>query len=199
MTGDIPKAPLVCAATGVKFHQKLISGATGTSLQDEGELSPETEQEWAQALLKIKRKDPSIYDASTKLFLDSATSGDDSASPRETEDGEGGPVERTREKKSKKKRLLREILYEQVCSLLSITSTSHTQILNRCMSIGVGPTLVLLFRFVNMCTCGLCGCACSSISVLVFVLCETLQCTSTQYSTSWQVQLVSLLQKEQVM
>lgn len=92
-------------------------------MQDEGELSPETEHEWTQALLKIKRKDPSIYDAQTRLFHETATS-DESLSDKEGEASdvdEAVAAQHKKEKKSKKKKLLREILYEQVLSIYPLS------------------------------------------------------------------------------
>lgn len=67
---------------------------------------------WAEALLKIKRKDPSIYDASTKLFAEPA----EASSSEDDDDDEDG----AKHKKSKHKRqTLREVLYTQVPPLLS--------------------------------------------------------------------------------
>lgn len=79
-------------------------------VQDEGELSPETEQEWAQVLLKIKRKDPSIYNAETRLFHESSAS-KESQSEDEAQDGDDTAAP---ERKKSKKKVLREILYDQV-------------------------------------------------------------------------------------
>lgn len=76
-------------------------------LQDEGQLSPATEREWAQALLKIRKKDPSLYDASTSLFNEANAPESDGS-----EDVQDHDVQ-IRKKKSKK--TLRDILYDQVC------------------------------------------------------------------------------------
>lgn len=93
------------------------------AVQDEGQLNAETEHEWAQALLKIRKKDPSIYDAATRLFQrdsPSDSSGDADAAEKATGD-----------KPKKSKKTLRAILYDQVCWL---PTTAH------CLS----PTATLL-------------------------------------------------------
>ena len=77
-------------------------------MQDEGELSPETEQEWAQALLKIKRKDPSIYNSHTRLFQDSSES-EEPASEEEAQH-----ITEASERKKSKKKVLRQVLCDQV-------------------------------------------------------------------------------------
>ena len=63
-------------------------------------MSPSAEREWAAALLKIKRRDPTIYDAATRLFTTAASSADDT-------DG-GADAQKPRGKKT-----LRQVLYEQ--------------------------------------------------------------------------------------
>jgi hypothetical protein len=67
-------------------------------------MSPTADREWAAALLKIKRRDPAIYDTSMRLFSD--------APPPDagTADDAGGA-----EHKGGRKKTLRQVLYEQVC------------------------------------------------------------------------------------
>lgn len=76
------------------------------SLQDEGQLDPQADHEWTQALLKIRKKDPSIYDTTTSLFREpsAANSGDDDSDDQEK-----------KKSKKKSKKTLRDILYDQVC------------------------------------------------------------------------------------
>jgi hypothetical protein len=68
-------------------------------------------------MLKIRQRDPSIYDASTRLFRKSA--GEDDA-----DDGARGADQGSQEK-SKDSKKLRDILYEQVlfarCLLVNAT------------------------------------------------------------------------------
>lgn len=74
-------------------------------MQDDGDLSAQADKEWASALLKIKRKDPSIYDTSTQLFSEGPlVSGDD------VPDGKA--------KQTHNPKTLRQILYDQVCALM---------------------------------------------------------------------------------
>ena len=69
----------------------------GPAAQDDGWQGAEAEKEWATALLTIHRKDPCIYDASTRLF----------ASEPSTSGAQG---ERTKHKDGNGK-TLREVLY----------------------------------------------------------------------------------------
>jgi hypothetical protein len=64
----------------------------------------QADQEWASALLKIKRKDPSIYDTSTQLFSEDTLAF-----------GDGAPVGKAKQKRSPK--TLRQLLYDQVSAL----------------------------------------------------------------------------------
>jgi hypothetical protein len=93
-------------------------------MQDEGEVSPEREREWTQALLKIRHKDPSIYDPSTKLFHGPDVSSGDTASGSDEEQDDGAEEATAQDPASKKgkkhkKKLLRDVLYEQVLSAMS--------------------------------------------------------------------------------
>jgi hypothetical protein len=100
-------------------------------MQDEGEMSPTAEQEWVQALLKLKNKDPSIYDKGTRLFQESSTPEDsdsDGEAPHEQGDDIGaGEAGQKQTVKKPKKKLLREILYEQVqrCVMVCLLSLLH--------------------------------------------------------------------------
>ena len=69
-------------------------------MQDDGALSPSADKEWAAALLKIKQRDPSIYDASTRLFTDPAPSSPDASG-------------KAPDRKARSKKTLRQVLYEQ--------------------------------------------------------------------------------------
>eukprot|EP00892_Ulva_mutabilis_P001580 jgi/Ulvmu1/11422/UM075_0086.1 len=74
--------------------------------EDEGQLNPETDQEWVQALLKIRKKDPSIYDSSTNLF-------DDPSPASSSGDSDADENAKAAIKAKKSKKTLRDILYDQ--------------------------------------------------------------------------------------
>jgi hypothetical protein len=73
---------------------------TNARAQDDGALSPSADKEWAEALLKIQRRDPTIYDSSTHLFT--------RASPDPTAAEASGTGQKGQGKKT-----LRQVLYEQ--------------------------------------------------------------------------------------
>ena len=80
----------------------------GTSSDEEETLERALDGAFAEALTKIRRKDPSIYDAETKLF-------DEASEDEDDEDG-GGKKEATSTKRTKKKTraTLREVVATQL-------------------------------------------------------------------------------------
>ena len=101
----------ICVTQTYSLHQNTPDTLLGFdnlhSVQDEGIIPADKEKEWAEALIKIKSKDPSIYDASTRLFTGAPTDADESGD--DDDDTVAGS-------KGSGKKTLREILYAQVCS-----------------------------------------------------------------------------------
>ena len=65
------------------------------------------EREWAAALLKIRRRDPSIYDSATQLF----------STVQEADEGS----EPSHDPGRHKAKTLRQVLYDQVRRLFSLS------------------------------------------------------------------------------
>lgn len=91
--------------------------------QDEGQVPEDVEREWAQALLRIRTRDPAIYRPSTRLFARRDAGSTDAAAGADVEDAPAGSGDQPPRKT--KRQTLRQIQFEQVsnCSTCRVALT----------------------------------------------------------------------------
>ena len=89
---------------------------SSSSESDEGDLPERFDEQFAKALVRIKRKDPEIYKPDVELFSDASESSSDDDSASSDDDDDAAKKKKKKEKKSKgpKKETLREVTARQL-------------------------------------------------------------------------------------
>ena len=105
---EYARGALRARGDGKSESETATESSDGTSSDEEETLERALDGAFAEALMKIRRKDPSVYDAETKLF-------DEASEDEDDEDG-GGKKEATSTKRTKKKTraTLREVVATQL-------------------------------------------------------------------------------------